>query len=400
MVPTVKSILLSSASRPPTDSARRVRIGIDGRRLEQKPKGIGRYIWEICKGLDEVLPNAQFVIYSPRPLSVPPISGRWRIKVDEPPFNRLPNNLWLVCGVGRLAVRDQVDCFWSGSGLLPLVRVKTPTVLTIHDLVHKVAPRTMDTRALWANRLFFRMSVLKADALVANSEGTARRVEEYCGRKVAAVVRPGLSRLFRPASEFEVRQILAQHGVTRPYLLGVATWEPRKGIALLIKSFLKMKAEGLIRDHKLVLVGERGWKCVDIEDLAGRNSDAVVSLGFVNDEALAGLYRGAEAFVFPSKYEGFGMPVLEARACGASVVTSDLPELREAGGEGGVYIEPTEEGICRGILAALAKKPPTELDWQEWSWNKSARILAQVLLGSARDASGLLWPYESTGLAD
>ena len=172
-----------------------MRIGIDGRRLGLRPKGIGRYIWELCNGLDEVLPNAQFFLYTPRSLNLPQISNRWSFRVDESPFRRLPSNLWLVVGAGRLAQRDKVDCFWSGSGLLPLVGVRARTVLTIHDLVHKVAPETMDTRALWATRLFFRLSVANANALVTNSEGTARRLEEYFGYKVAAIVRPGLSRL-------------------------------------------------------------------------------------------------------------------------------------------------------------------------------------------------------------
>jgi glycosyltransferase involved in cell wall biosynthesis len=366
-----------------------MRIGIDGRRLGLRPKGIGRYIWELCNGLDEVLPNAQFFLYTPRSLNLSQISNRWSFRVDESPFRRLPSNLWLVVGAGRLAQRDEVDCFWSGSGLLPLVGVRARTVLTIHDLVHKVAPETMDTRALWATRLFFRLSVANANALVTNSEGTARRLEEYFGYKVAAIVRPGLSRFFQSKSEYEIQQILADYKVTRPYLLAVATWEPRKGLELLIKAFLNMKAEGLVRDYKLILVGERGWKYTAIADLVRRNSDAILSLGFVNDVALAGLYRGAEAFVFPSKYEGFGMPVLEARACGAAVITSDLPELREAGGEAGIYIEPTEEGIRNGILTAPKRRPAQGRDWQDWSWSKSAAILAQVLLGPTSRGSCL-----------
>ncbi len=375
-----------------------MRIGIDGRRLGLRPKGIGRYIWELCNGLDEVLPNAQFFLYTPRSLNLPRISNRWSFRVDESPFGRLPSNLWLVVGAGRLAQRDEVDCFWSGSGLLPLVGVRARTVLTIHDLVHKVAPETMDTRALWATRLFFRLSVANANALVTNSEGTARRLEKYFGYKVAAIVRPGLSRLFELKSECEIQQILADYTLTKPYLLAVATWEPRKGLELLIKTFLNMKAVGLVRDHKLVLVGERGWKYAAIADLIRRNSDAIVSLGFVYDVALAGLFRGAEAFVFPSKYEGFGMPVLEARACGAAVITSDLPELREAGGEAGIYIEPTEEGIRNGILTASKRRPAQGLDWRDWSWSESAAILAQVLLGPTSRGSCLARHHAAVSL--
>jgi glycosyltransferase involved in cell wall biosynthesis len=376
-----------------------MRIGIDGRRLGVRPKGIGRYIWELCRGLDEVLPEAQFFLYTPRPLSLAPISKRWLLRVDQGPFGRLPNNLWLAFQAGRLARRDELDCFWSGSGLLPLVGPKARTVLTIHDLVHKVAPKTMDTRALWATRALFRISVAKADALVSNSEGTARRLEKYCGYKVAAVVRPGVSRCFRPKSDCEISHILARFKMPKPYFLAVGTWEPRKGLQLLIQAFLNMKAQGLVPNHRLALVGERGWKDTGVADLVRRNPDCVSGLGFVDDETLAALYRGAEAFVFPSTYEGFGMPVLEARACGAAVITTDLPELREAGGRGGIYIEPTEEGIRSGMLAALNSRPAEEVDWREWSWSKSAAILAQVLLGASCTEGHLVQHREAVSLS-
>jgi len=362
---------------------REIRIGIDGRRLGSQPKGIGRYIWELCNGLDEVLPNARFFLYTPRSLNVPQISNRWSFRVDESPFRRLPSNLWLVVGAGRLAQRDEVDCFWSGSGLLPLVGVRARTVLTIHDLVHKVAPETMDTRALWATRLFFRLSVANANALVTNSEGTARRLEKYFGYKAAAIVRPGLSQLFQLKSECEIQQILANYKVSKPYLLAVATWEPRKGLELLIKTFLNMKAVGLVRDHKLVLIGERGWKYTAIADLARRNSDAILSLGFVDDVALSGLYRGAEAFVFPSKYEGFGMPVLEAMAARVPVACSRIPPLVEVAGEWASYFDPSDEGEIQTALERLAENSEApdgaRERTKEFTWEKAARETLGVM---------------------
>ena len=359
---------------------RSVRIGIDGRRLGPRLKGIGRYIWELCKGLDAVLPAAQFLLYSPQPLNLPSISPRWSMCVDCTPFGRrLPNNLWLAMRAGMMSLRDNLDAFWGGTGLLPLIGPKARRVLTVHDLVYRVAPETMDFHALWATRLFFSPSLAMANAVVINSAGTAHRLERDFGCKATAVVRPGLSRVFQRQSESQMRATLMRYGVSQPYLLSVSTWEPRKGLESLIRAFCGMKARGMIPDHKLLLIGECGWKSSSIIELA-RNSESVISLGFVDDLSLAGLYSGADAFIYPSIYEGFGMPVLEARACGAPVVTSDIPELRESGGDDAIYVVPTEQGICSGILRAVEAPGAKPIDWQDWNWTASAAVLANVLL--------------------
>src|SRR5271170_5432199 len=356
---------------------RPVRIGVDGRRLGPNRKGIGRYVWELCKELDRILPTAQFFLYSPKPPELPPISRRWSIRIDDSAVGqRLPNNLWLATRAGLMSRRDNLDAFWAGTGLLPLLGLKTRSVLTVHDLVQKVAPETMDFKALMATRLFFSRSLAKADAIVTNSSGTAERLEKTFGYRAAAVVRPGLSRVFQPHPESHTTEILARYGVSRPYLLSVSTLEPRKGLEQLIRSFLRMKANGMIADHKLLLVGDRGWKDSSIVELV-RNSESVIRLGFVDDTSLAALYSGADAMIYPSTYEGFGMPVLEARACGARVVTTDLPELREAGDEYVIYVQPTLEGVKTGILQAIGSpKPPPAVGR---TWKEPARILARAL---------------------
>jgi glycosyltransferase involved in cell wall biosynthesis len=362
---------------------RPARIGIDGRRLGPRLKGIGRYIWELCKGLDQVLPAAEFFLYTPTPAGRAAISHRWSLRVDDSRWGRLPNNLWLVARAGLLSRRDRLDVFWGGTGLLPLVGLNTPTVLTVHDVIHRVAPETMDFSALWATRLFFASSLAKADAIVSNSAGTAERLRASFGYKAAAVVRPGLSEVFQPHPKAHTDSVLMRHAVERPYLLSVCTWEPRKGVETLIRAFLGMKAEGQLAHHKLLLVGERGWKDSPIIELV-RSSESIVSLGYVDDLSLSGLYNGASAFIYPSSYEGFGMPVLEARACGARVVTSDTPELREAGGEDAIYVDPTETGIRTGISLALeteaASPTAAPIDWRDWDWTRSASVLATVLL--------------------
>ena len=128
-------------------------------------------------------------------------------------------------------------------------------------------------------------------------------------------------------------------------------------------------------------MGDRGWRDGPLARLINGSGPSIVWLGFVDDEELVSLYSGCDVFVYPSKYEGFGMPVLEARACGARVVTSDSPELREAGGNDAIYVAPGEEGVMNGILTAIASRKNAAFDWQNQSWIASSAILAEALTG-------------------
>jgi len=357
----------------------RLRIGIDGRILGARPKGIARYIWELCKGLDEILPHAEFFLYSPEPTNLLPISNRWHERVETGWARQLPNSLWAVTRPGHLARYDSLDVFWGGTGLLPLIGPSTRSVLTVHDLVYKLIPESMSFRARITMKLFFERSLARADTIVANSRGTADRLRAALGYEAAATVRPGVSSQFRPEPEHRIRAVLEKRALKRPYLLGVGTVEPRKNLDTLIRTFCNLQARSHLSDYSLVLAGDRGWRDGGLLKQLNRSGTRVSWLGFVEDEELPALYSGCSAFVFPSKYEGFGMPVLEARACGARVVTTDCPELREAGGPDVTYVAPNETGLAEGILLALATSEKTVRNSREHSWAASSAILAAAM---------------------
>jgi glycosyltransferase involved in cell wall biosynthesis len=348
--------------------------------LGPRPKGIARYIWELCKALDQVLPEAQFVVYSRKPIvPMPVISSRWHWRCDLSLSGaRIPNSVWGVSRLGYIAQRDNLDVFWGGTGLLPLAGLSVRTVLTVHDFVYKLAPETTSGKARWAMRMFFSASVRRANQIVSNSDGTARRLEAAYRRRVAGVVRPGVTETIRPKRAAEVRTLLKEYGIDKPYLLSVGTLEPRKGLDRLVPAFGALQQEGRLKEHCLVVVGERGWKDEAIGTLLNSN-ERIRTLGFVDDDALSALYTGADVFLFPSSYEGFGMPVLEARACGTRVVTTDIPELREAGANDAIYVPPTIDGVRDGILRALRSDRPPALNRADHSWLKSAKVFAEVL---------------------
>jgi len=353
--------------------------------LGPRPKGIARYIWELCRALDNHLPEARFFVYSRKPiLPVPAISRRWRWRCDISRAGAaVPSSIWGVSRLGHLAQRDEVDVFWGGTGLLPLVGLKARAVLTVHDFVYKLVPETTSFRARWTMRAFFGASIRRADEVVSNSFGTARRLESIYGRKVAAVIPPGLAETIRTREVDEVQAVLRRYQIEQPYLLSVGTREPRKGLQRLIPAFDSLVKGGHLKNHTLVIAGDRGWKDRAIKQLAEGNT-RIRQVGFVDDDVLSALYTGADLFVFPSIYEGFGMPVLEARACGTRILATDAAEIREAGGKNAIYVNPSVESLTGGILHALRSAPPGSLNRANHSWAKSAADLAAVLAGSTK----------------
>jgi glycosyltransferase involved in cell wall biosynthesis len=237
---------------------------------------------------------------------------------------------------------------------------------TIHDLVPLRYPEWVTKRTLSMHATKYRNAAATCDLFFCNSQYTANDVVERLGvdRSRTRVAHPGVDDRYRPEGD--------KADLGRPYLITVATLEPRKNLETLIRAYRLLGDE-----YALAVVGAEGWGERPELDVPG-----ILRLGFVSDDELARLYRGASAFVFPSRFEGFGIVVTEAMASGVPCVVSSHPSLDEACGDAAVRVDPeSPEAIAAGIERALAE--PGELAERglrhasRFSWLETGRVFLQ-----------------------
>ena len=287
------------------------------------------------------------------------------------------------------------DVYHATEHLLPWMA--RPSVMTVHDLIFERYPQH-HTRA---NRAFLRVAmplfVRRADAIIAVSQHTRRDLLEVYATppQKVYVVEEGIDERFRPAGEADIRRVKERYSIRRPYLLMVGTLEPRKNHALAFRALAQLKAEGW--PHCLVAVGGGGWlfDAVQRQVESLQLSDDVIFAGHVADADLPALYSGADCFLMPSLYEGFGIPVLEAMACGAPVVCSKVSSLPEVAGEAARFIEPlTAEGLADAVRQVLSHPKMADKMLSDgmrqagrYRWQRAADETVQVYRAAARLSS-------------
>src|SRR5262249_31091409 len=201
-------------------------------------------------------------------------------------------------------------------------------------------------------------AVERGDCFIAISEQTRKDFVNRYGvdDEKVHVIPLAAEPMFAPITDAErMAAGLAQHGIREEYVLFVGSAEPRKNLATLIKAFRELVAEAAFREFVLVLAGTPGWLNDEIYKLPAALgiADRVKFLGYVDDEDLPVLYSAAQLFVYPSLYEGFGLPVLEAMSCGAPVITSNVSSLPEVAGDAGVLIDPRDAGALARAMGTI-----------------------------------------------
>ncbi len=279
-------------------------------------------------------------------------------------------------------------------GLVNVLPLATPVpgVVTVHDLSFVRTPQTLPPlKRAYLARLCA-ASVRRARAVIAVSRQTADDVAHYFGvpRGKLRVIHNGVAPEFAPEPRAAQAQFRAAKGLPARYLLYLGTLEPRKNLELLVRAFGRWRASApaAAADVKLVLAGGKGWyyDTIFTEVSSLGLSGAVIFPGFIPSAELGDWYRGATAFVYPSRFEGFGLPVLEAMACGTPVICSDAASLREVAGAAALAVPAEDEHAWANAIHLLCDQPALAAALRvrgleqaaKFSWQQSAQETIQV----------------------
>jgi len=229
---------------------------------------------------------------------------------------------------------------------------------TVYDMTCWLVPETHDPRNVRASRLFGERVMRKADGLIAISENTradASRVLRIPEEKIQ-VIYPGIADAFFESAPEDAQHVAATYGLTKPYVLFVGTVEPRKNIATLLEGWGQL-APSLREQLDLIVAGPNGWGDSQTFERLRAGHSGVRYLGYVAEDDLPGLTAGANVFVYPSLYEGFGLPLGQAMAAGVPVVTSNVSSMPEVAGDAGLLVDPHSPAEISGAVARLLESP-------------------------------------------
>jgi glycosyltransferase involved in cell wall biosynthesis len=336
-----------------------MRIALNAMQVRAAKSGVGQHIHGLVDALIELAPQEKITLYC-TPQNVrnyafraPNYQARvWGLPEKARSLRLLYEYTFLP---GELA-RCGYDLFHGLSNFLPLRKV-CPYVVTIHDLSYYVHPE----RCPWLRRQYWyamtRRTVELADAMITVSHASRRDIEHFfpTTRGRVHVIPNAAHARFRPLEVAREATCLPALGINFPYVLFVGTLEPGKNVERLIRAFDVVAAD--FPQHHLVVAGDRGWLYEGIFAAAqqARARDRIHFLGHQPDDAVVELMNFCDVFVFPSLYEGFGLPPLEAMACGAPVITSNVSSLPEVVGDAAVLVNPlNSEEIAEAIQKVLS----------------------------------------------
>jgi glycosyltransferase involved in cell wall biosynthesis len=364
--------------------------------------GVSRYTWRLIEALAARETEQRYTVFA-NPAGGAALahlaSGHLRIADDGwPTAHPAQRILWEQVALPAALARGGVDVFHSPVNVLPLRSLPCATVVTIHDLTFIHYPQHLRPARRFYQRTFTPRSARAATLVITVSECTKRDLVAQVGVDPTRVrvVYPSVDARFQPCADQEqLRVFRGWHGLPDRFLLYLGTLEPRKNLRALLEAYAILRG----RDPStppLVLAGAKGWyhedlfaqvRALDLERF-------VVFPGYIADEKQALWYAAADLFVYPSLYEGFGLPVAEAMACGTPVVTSDVSSLPEVGGPWAVGVNPRDTAALAHAMQSVLRGSETSrrliAEGVRWARQFSTERMAQGCRKAYAEAASLL----------
>ncbi|TDS13867.1 glycosyltransferase family 4 protein [Sphingobacterium paludis] len=364
------------------------KILINGLLLREQHSGVQYSIENLIEGLlQEPVKNHDLALLV-SPFYKPPFNEDNRLtikRLDMTYDSRIHRVLFEHLLLGRYLKKQGVDIYHAPGYILPYF-LRAKAVVTVHDLIALDFPELCQYETAAYFRLTLPASIKRADKIIAVSQTVKRdilnRFPTIAADKIR-VIYPGVHGRFHPVTDAAQRaDVRKTYGLPSAYFLFVGNLEPKKNLEMIVEAFKRLKTDKQI-DHKLVIVGKLGWKYKGVLRAIQYSGlkDEIMLLGYVDEKHLPSIYSMASVFVFPSLYEGFGIPVVEAMRCGCPVIVSDRGALPEIAGAAAKQVDPLDaEDIAEAMYQLTSNEFLRQdmiergLQWsQKFTWQQAAQ---------------------------
>jgi glycosyltransferase involved in cell wall biosynthesis len=370
-----------------------MRIGLDGFPLLTPRTGVGHYTFELARALARLGPADAFELVAPGPFPSSVIEDIRRncpdnLRAVNAEANWIGRRRWWTVGLPLYLKRASLDLFHGTNYEVPLWN-RRRSVLTIHDLSILLHPDTHPAELARRARRRLPVMARSASMIITPTESVKREVSERLkvDPEKIVVTPEAPRRAFQPMDLEKVAETKQRLGLEDEFILFVGTVEPRKNLLTLVRAFDQILRQ-TSRRPQLVVVGAEGWLMDELFAFIKESSisDRLLLTGYLDDDDLRALYSSCRVFVYPSIYEGFGLPPLEAMACGAPVIASNIATFRETLGSAAQLFEPNDvEGLARSIVEILGDEDRRRTlsrsgleQAAKFSWERTAQLTLEV----------------------
>lgn len=370
-------------------------IGLDGLPLTELKTGVGHYTFELARALANVSPQNQFELAYPS--TFPPIELSGNDQSTSLPSNLKASRVkvgplgrhWWSIGLPRYVRNRGIELFHGTNYDVPL-RANCATVLTVHDLSLLTHPQTHEKARVRRARRRLRIMVRAATLVITPTESVRHEVCSFLHLRQEKIfaVPEAFRDCFQPMPPGASESVGHRLGIEGDFLLTVGTIEPRKNIGTLVRAFAKVLRREPRPALQLVVAGNKGWLTSEFFSEVEKSgvADRIVFTGYLFDDDLRALYSSCLLFIYPSIYEGFGLPPLEAMACGAPVIVSHIPTLVETTEGAACYFDPSSDDDLAHVIVELMMDETARQNVAvaglkqaaKFSWKRTARTTLDV----------------------